>query len=253
MSNSGIYRITNTKNGKFYIGSSKHIDRRWWEHTNDLNKKQHINPKLQHAWTYYGANAFEFIVVESVDKSNLITREQFYLDTFTPYQRNIGYNISDKAIGGDTLTNNPKGQKLIDEWRKKYSESHKGVGNPMFGKQHSTDAVDKQKQKAVGRYTLSWFVAKHGEEVGVVKYAERNKKLSGRKINHVYDNGLTGKKRGPMSDEMKRKISEQKKSFALRKKDFMVDLISSNFSGSQLRDKYGISLTSIKRYKRELN
>ena len=34
----GIYKITNLKNGKFYIGSSKNIDRRWWEHINELPK-----------------------------------------------------------------------------------------------------------------------------------------------------------------------------------------------------------------------
>ena len=247
MSNSGIYKITNQTNGKFYIGSSKHIDRRWWEHTNDLNKNKHKNPKLQHAWNYYGDGAFDFIVLENVAVDKLIEREQYYLTTFAPYKRNVGYNISDKASGGDNFTYNPNKEDILSRMTEANNVGH------MHGKQHSADTVDKQKQKAVGRYTLPWFVAKHGGAVGVVKYAERNKKLSGRKINHVYDNGLTGKKRGPMSDEMKRKISEQKKSFALRKKDFMVDLISGNFSGSQLRDKYGISLTSIKRYKRELN
>ena len=32
---SGIYQITNTINGKFYIGSAKDIDWRWTEHKRD--------------------------------------------------------------------------------------------------------------------------------------------------------------------------------------------------------------------------
>ena len=68
---SGIYKITNVKNGKFYIGSAKDIDRRWWEHKNDLKKNKHKNPKLQHAWDFYGENSFEFIILENVIECEL--------------------------------------------------------------------------------------------------------------------------------------------------------------------------------------
>ena len=42
---SGVYKITNVKNGKFYIGSSKDIEFRWSEHKKHLNGNYHINKK----------------------------------------------------------------------------------------------------------------------------------------------------------------------------------------------------------------
>jgi ATP/maltotriose-dependent transcriptional regulator MalT len=75
--------------------------------------------------------------------------------------------------------------------------------------------------------------------------------LANRNINYSYDNGLKGKKRGAMSDEMKRKISEQKRNFALRKKEFIDDLKSGSFSNNELSEKYGVSLTTIKLHKRK--
>jgi group I intron endonuclease len=242
---SGIYKITNVKNGKFYIGSAKDIGRRWWEHKNDLKKNKHINPKLQHAWDFYGETNFEFIILENTDETVLVQREQFYLDMFKPYMRDIGYNITPTAGGGDNFTHNPNKEQIIKNMTVANNVGH------MHGKKHSEEAKEKQKERAVGRYTLEWFVDKYGIESGTIKYKERNEKLANRNINYSYDNGLKGKKRGAMSDEMKRKISEQKRNFAIRKNEFIDDLKSGNFTNNALSEKYGVSLTTIKLHKRK--
>lgn len=36
----GIYRIKNLVNEKCYYGSSKNINKRWFKHRNELNKKK---------------------------------------------------------------------------------------------------------------------------------------------------------------------------------------------------------------------
>lgn len=242
---SGIYKITNIKNGKFYVGSAKNIERRWWEHKNDLKKNKHINHKLQHAWNFYGESGFEFLILENVSESELFQREQFYLDMFKPYIRDIGYNITPYANGGDNFTYNPNKTKILENMTAANNVGH------MHGKKHSDEAKEKQRDRAVGRYTLKWFIAKYGTENGTLKYKERNEKLANRNINYSYDNGLKGKKRGAMSDDMKRKISEQKKNFALRKNEFVDDLKSGNFTNNELSEKYGVSLTTIKLHKRK--
>jgi group I intron endonuclease len=242
---SGVYKITNAKNGKFYIGSAKDIDRRWWEHKNDLKKNKHINPKLQHAWDFYGETNFDFIILENTDETVLVQREQFYLDMFKPYMRDIGYNITPTAGGGDNFTHNPNKEQIIKNMTVANNVGH------MHGKKHSDEAKEKQRDRAVGRYTLEWFVDKYGVESGTLKYKERNDKLANRNINYSYDNGLKGKKRGAMSDEMKRKISEQKRNFALRKNEFIDDLKSGSFTNNALSEKYGVSLTTIKLHKRK--
>jgi len=43
----GIYKITNTKNNKVYIGESNNIYKRWKEHIDDLNNNKHHSKKLQ--------------------------------------------------------------------------------------------------------------------------------------------------------------------------------------------------------------
>jgi group I intron endonuclease len=246
--NGGIYKITNKKNGKFYIGSSKNIKRRWVEHKNDLNNNQHINPKLQNAWNFYGESNFDFLILESIEEDKLLSREQFYLDTFMPYKREIGYNIGIQSFGGDNFTNNPNKENI----RQLLSDVNLNDKNPMYGKKHKSSSISKQKEKSVGRYTLDWFKTKYGDEEGVIQYKIRNEKLSNRNINYTYDNGLTGKKRGPMSEENKRKISESKIRFKQRKDEFVNDLKLGTFTIKELSEKYEISAATVKAYKRKI-
>lgn len=242
---SGVYKITNIKNGKFYIGSSKNVEFRWSEHKKHLNGNYHINKKLQNAWNFYGKENFSFDILETVNECDLLVKEQFYLNMFKPHMKEIGYNINPSAYGGDTITNNPNKEQIIKNMTVANNVGH------MHGKKHSDEAKERQRERAVGRYTLEWFVDKYGAESGTLKYKERNDKLANRNINYSYDNGLKGKKRGAMSDDMKRKISEQKKNFAIRKNEFIDDLKSGSFTNNELSEKYGVSLTTIKLHKRK--
>ena len=92
---SGIYKIVNTINGKYYVGSSINIDQRWTNHRKLLNKNIHQNSHLQNAWNKYGATAFEFVFVENVSDKNLLLVEQTYLDA--AFVSRAQYNILSKA------------------------------------------------------------------------------------------------------------------------------------------------------------
>jgi group I intron endonuclease len=81
---SGIYAIVNNVNGKRYIGSAVDISHRWDQHVSDLRKGKHKNKHLQSAWNKYGEGSFNFKVIECCDKTALIQREQFYIDTLIP-------------------------------------------------------------------------------------------------------------------------------------------------------------------------
>ena len=175
---SGIYKITNEVTGKFYIGSAKDVEWRWIIHRRNLRANTHCNPKLQHSWNFYGEDKFSFVILEETSEDQLLIREQYYFDTFKPYLRNIGYNIGSKAYGGDNITHNPNRDAFIE----KMVEVCSGEGNPMFGKKHSEEAVQKQKEKARGRFTLPWFIQKYGNNEGKKKYEERRQFLSNRPI-----------------------------------------------------------------------
>lgn len=88
----GIYAIKCLVNWKIYIGSSVNIKNRWNGHKNLLNKGTHGNIILQRAWNKYSKHSFEFSIIEKT--TDLIPREQFYIDYYQSFKRKYGYNIS---------------------------------------------------------------------------------------------------------------------------------------------------------------
>ena len=116
MKESGIYAITGP-NDKVYIGSSINVHKRWTIHKNQLRNNKHHSAHLQRAWNKYGEDAFEFSMLEYItDKTLLINREQFYLDTIISEKR---YNISPTA--GSSL-----GIKRTADFKQKVSQRRKG-------------------------------------------------------------------------------------------------------------------------------
>lgn len=83
---SGIYSITNLKNGLVYIGQSKDIYRRWREHSNKSSSQYDI----QFAINKYGKDYFRFKVIEKCDEKDLIERESYWINYYNSIEN--GYN-----------------------------------------------------------------------------------------------------------------------------------------------------------------
>ncbi len=84
----GIYRITNTVNGKHYYGSTIDWGTRLATHRRHLRRGHHENGHLQRAWNKYGETAFEFVWIVDVEADRLHDIEREYIET------NVGgYNI----------------------------------------------------------------------------------------------------------------------------------------------------------------
>src|SRR5258708_40355023 len=95
---SGIYRFVNWANGKMYIGSAVNLKNRKKNHLISLRLNKHFNRYLQAAYNKGGGCNILFEVIEYVEnKVNLIEREQYYLDKFKSYEREVGYNLSPTA------------------------------------------------------------------------------------------------------------------------------------------------------------
>lgn len=96
----GIYKITNTKNGKVYIGQSVDIDKRFREHKKMLRDNNHINYLLQDDWNVYGEDAFVFEVLEKCRSIYLNEIEKHTIKEYESTDKEKGYNLS-AGIGRD--------------------------------------------------------------------------------------------------------------------------------------------------------
>ena len=65
----GIYKITNTITGDFYIGSSKNVKNRWAQHKKPSIWKRLPNNPMYLDMQKYGLDKFDFQVIEEVEES----------------------------------------------------------------------------------------------------------------------------------------------------------------------------------------
>ena len=93
---SGIYKITNVKDGKIYIGQSTDIKTRWSNHIKAALKIDSIaHSRVHDAMGEEGIWNFTFELLEQCPKEKLNEREKYYIEF---YQSNTyGYN---KTAGG---------------------------------------------------------------------------------------------------------------------------------------------------------
>lgn len=115
----GIYIITNTQNGKVYIGQSVNMYQRnrsrlFRLQRGTLSKK---STHLQAAWNKYGPESFVFDVLLLCPEDQCDCWEDHYIETFKSWQRERGYNVMKQAHGPGRIS---------EETRKKMSEAAKG-------------------------------------------------------------------------------------------------------------------------------
>lgn len=181
---SGIYQIE--CNGKVYIGSSNHIDRRWKEHIYLLDRNAHPNNYLQNTYNRYGLNSFVFTVLEECSINELLDREQHYLDIV--FSCGNTYNIAKNASSGMLGRNHTidaKNKIAKAQTGKVRTEEHKKALN-WQGKNHTDDTKLKMSKAHVGNVHTDISKAKMSES----------------HIGRVY------KKRGTPTEQTKQRISE---------------------------------------------
>lgn len=132
---SGIYKIVNKVNGKYYVGSSSNIKQRWNAHKRALKLNKHWNCKLQNAWNKYGKENFKFQISELCinDTIILLENEQRHLD-IAKLNENYSYNITFTA-GKVDMTKDIR-KKMSDAKLGKYvgdkNRQYKNISNELF-------------------------------------------------------------------------------------------------------------------------
>jgi len=93
-----IYMITNTVNGKRYIGQTKFsVADRWLGHLSDAKKENRQHRALYKAINKYGEKAFDISVVEECATEQLNDREIFWINYYATHTN--GYNETRGGCG----------------------------------------------------------------------------------------------------------------------------------------------------------
>lgn len=113
----GIYKITNTITGDFYIGSSKDVRKRWAHHKWPSTWNKYPNKQLYHDMKKYGVDKFVFEVLVEVEENFLKEKEQQFIEKLQPTYNNRNANGFDFE----------RRKKYCKEYNKsdKYKETHK--------------------------------------------------------------------------------------------------------------------------------
>ena len=93
---SGIYKITNTVTGDFYIGSSKDVKQRWANHKCQSTWKKCPNNPMYIDMQNYGVDKFVFEILAEAEEDSLKETEQRFIELLKPtYNSNRanGWNI----------------------------------------------------------------------------------------------------------------------------------------------------------------
>lgn len=168
---SGVYAIVNELNGHKYIGSSKDIKNRWYQHRSKLKNNKHHSPHLQNAYNKYGEHRFYFCVLETCEnvRNTILFLEQKYLNLNPEYNSskvatcpiNILQSKEVKLKRAKSLT----GKKRTVEQRKRLSNL----------------ALEAERGKPVNCYDLN------GNYIKTFKSA----RLACRELNDIANKGVT--------------------------------------------------------------
>ena len=88
----GVYKITNTVTGDFYVGSSKNVKQRWAVHKCQSTWKNHPNSPLYLDMKKYSVDKFELQILEETESERLKETEQQFIETLKPPYNNYNAN-----------------------------------------------------------------------------------------------------------------------------------------------------------------
>lgn len=163
---SGVYRIRNLTNNKFYIGSTNNLYKRFIQHKTLLEKGIHHSLYLQRAFNKYGTSQFIMEILLLCKQEYLLYYEQLLIYELEPDYNmnkqatsNRGYKWSEqsrqKASKSQLGNQNALGHKLSEESKQLISASRKGkcVGeqNGFYGKTHTEKVRQKIREAQKGR------------------------------------------------------------------------------------------------------
>src|SRR5208282_6747177 len=222
-----VYRRTNTKNGKVYIGkTTRTSDERWISLLYEINRGSHA--PIHNAIRKYGAESFTTdILYEARTYEELSKMETFFIILHQSHLRENGYNLT---LGGDgaapgelnpmwgkTHTDEVKatlralrlGTTQTEATKRKIGEACSGEKNGFYGKTHTSEqALDGCRKGGLSHIGKKHSVATRAK----MSQSAKGKKFSTEHCLHISQAKLgqgLGRKHTPEAIECMREIKRQ--------------------------------------------
>jgi group I intron endonuclease len=152
-----VYKITNTVNGKIYIGATKNsFKTRWNQHKSDA-KRGDTRP-FYRAIKKYGHKKFKMTLLYTApSEKEMYEKERFYIAKHNSNSRKIGYNLSEGGEGNNSGKTWAKGlTKETHPSLMSISQKQSGSGNFWFGKKHTKKWKKNHSNKIKGKNHPNW-------------------------------------------------------------------------------------------------
>ena len=221
-----VYKYTNTVNGKVYIGQTKKSLKKRAERygKNYFGCRYFYNAILKYGWS----NFIPEILADNLSKEEADALEIYYINKYDSTNRDIGYNI---LSGGSNSSIPDESRKIISEKaRERYKDKTK---NPMYGKQHAQDSLDKMSSKKIGN--LNPMYGKHLSEEAKRKQRETYEK-NGSTHSHIW------------TEEQRKRKSVQQKELCKTYINKTVKCVEDNIlfdTVSKAASYYGVSVSTL--------
>lgn len=150
-----IYKITNSVNNKVYIGKT----------ICDKDDYFGSGVLIKQAIKKYGLDKFAKEIIDTANSiEELNNKEKYWIAYFNSCDLNLGYNIGLGGDGGDLFSNNPNKEAI----RLKYSKPKEK--NPMFGKHHNNESINKisHNRKGKNKGLSTW-----NKGISIKEYSEK--------------------------------------------------------------------------------
>lgn len=170
-----IYKTTNIKNNKSYIGQTMALLSTRKSQHNHIAMKTKAKTAIHRAIRKYGIENFKWNILCECDTINELNEmEKYYIKEYGTFSK-YGYN----------MTSGGKNYIVSRKARKNMSEAKSGKNHPNYGKHHLEEIRKKMSKSAVGKKKSK----EHKEKLRIAqtgrKYSEETKqKLSEMKMGH---------------------------------------------------------------------
>jgi group I intron endonuclease len=136
-----VYKITNTKNGKSYIGKTEYsLEHRWGRHLSSARNGSKF--RFHSAIRKYGEECWDLSVIETYqteDEKFINEKETHFIKLFESDTKK-GYNATSGGTGGWMLPRCP--QAVQEEWRNGISVRTTGYNNPNYSGYTDEQLID---------------------------------------------------------------------------------------------------------------